>query len=49
MGEMSQKFLNKLGVNNIDDIIHDMEEKNIDKHFLDHITSCNKVSIRYGK
>ena len=46
MGEMSQKFLNKLGVgvDNIDDIIDNMEGKHIGRQFMDHITSCNKVS-----
>ena len=44
MGEMSQKFLNKLGVDNIDDIINNMEGKHMGRHFMDHITSCNKVS-----
>ena len=46
MGEMSQKFLNKLGVDNIDDIINNMEEKHMGRHFMDHITSCNKVSFK---
>ena len=47
MDEMSEKFLSKFGVRDIDDIIENVSQRDIDggKQFIDHITSCNKVII----
>ena len=42
MDEMSEKFLTKLGVNHIDEVISSVHERE-GRHFMDHITSCNKV------
>ena len=41
MDEMSEKFLNKLGVKDLGDILEDGDGE---KEFLGRITSCNKVS-----
>ena len=49
MDEMSQKFFSKLGVRGYDDIIINVQEKNGEggsKHFVDNITSCNKVGVK---